>query len=308
MKAIRLKLYQNLVNFKKPTSFQLKETYPLPPYSTIIGMIHNVCGYTEYKPMKISVQGRYFSKVNDLWTRYEYNPESILYDKSYTCLDCNTTSTKKINKCNNCKSQNIIETVKGRGDYIVKSGVKNSDEKLVEISNVILKENKVEEGTGITKGISTAELLVDLNLMIHIVPDDSSILEEIYNGFLHPKEYISLGRREDIVRVDEVKIVDIKSKEVDDMYSLKNDAYVPLNMFRKEDVEGLKGTIYNINKVYSLTKDKKYRNWERVKVIHATREDEMLRVSENYKDISGTSILYETEILLDEDENILFLA
>ena len=39
MKAIRLHCFQNLANYKKPSSFIIKETYPLPPYSTIIGMI-----------------------------------------------------------------------------------------------------------------------------------------------------------------------------------------------------------------------------------------------------------------------------
>ena len=73
MKTIRLKLYQNMVNYKKPTSFQLKETYPLPPYSTVIGMIHNACSFNEYHEMDISIGGTYFSKVNDLYTRYEFS-------------------------------------------------------------------------------------------------------------------------------------------------------------------------------------------------------------------------------------------
>ncbi|MFA5524650.1 MAG: type I-B CRISPR-associated protein Cas5b [Tissierellales bacterium] len=257
MKAIRLRLYQNLVNFKKPTSFQLKETFPLPPYSTIIGMIHVVCGYKEYHPMKISIQGNYNSKVNDLWTRYE--------------------------------------------------GFSSFEETRHQIRVPVDNEGKTTY-QGVTRGISTAELLVDLELMIHIVPDDESIIEEIYNNFLHPKEYISLGRREDIVRLDEVKIVDIKNKEIEDLYILKNDAYIPLEMFNKDDVEGLKGTIYHMNKVYRLTKDKKYRNWERIKVVHATREDEFLRNSKDYRSISGTTILYDTEILLDENNNVLFLA
>lgn len=257
MRAIRLKLYQNLVNFKKPTSFQLKETYPLPPYSTIIGMIHNVCGYKKYQPMKVSIQGDYNSKVNDLWTRYE----------GFSSFE-------------DARHQIRIPVKKG-------------------------KEIKYQ---GMTRGISTTELLVDLNLIIHIVPNDESILDEIYDSFTEPKEYISLGRREDIVRVDEIKIVDVNKREVDDMYTLRNDAYIPVDMFEKEDVEGLRGTIYNINKVYKLTKDKKYRNWEKVKVVHATKEDNVLRKSKNYKEVSGTTILYDTEVLLDEDENILFLA
>ena len=43
MKAIRVKLTQDMVNYRKPTSFQLKETYPLPPPSTVIGMVHYLC-------------------------------------------------------------------------------------------------------------------------------------------------------------------------------------------------------------------------------------------------------------------------
>ena len=65
-KAVRLCLYQNLVNYKKPTSFQLKESYPLPPPSTVIGMVHFACGYSEYEPMDVSIQGNFNSRVYDL--------------------------------------------------------------------------------------------------------------------------------------------------------------------------------------------------------------------------------------------------
>ena len=43
-KAIRLQCFQNLVNYRKPSSFIIKETFPLPPYSTVLGMIHAACG------------------------------------------------------------------------------------------------------------------------------------------------------------------------------------------------------------------------------------------------------------------------
>ena len=43
-KAIRLQCFQNLVNYRKPSSFIIKETFPLPPYSTVLGMIHAVFG------------------------------------------------------------------------------------------------------------------------------------------------------------------------------------------------------------------------------------------------------------------------
>lgn len=70
--VIRLECSQQLANYRKPTSFQIKESYPLPPYSTVIGMIHAVCGFTEYHPMEISVQGGYHSAVSELYTKYAF--------------------------------------------------------------------------------------------------------------------------------------------------------------------------------------------------------------------------------------------
>lgn len=47
-RAIRVQCYQTLANYRKPSSFIIKETYPLPPYSTVLGMIHAICGFTDY--------------------------------------------------------------------------------------------------------------------------------------------------------------------------------------------------------------------------------------------------------------------
>ena len=61
MKAIRLHIKQNSANYKKEETVQNRMTYPLPPYSTVIGAIHKACGYTSYHPMQVSVQGKYGS-------------------------------------------------------------------------------------------------------------------------------------------------------------------------------------------------------------------------------------------------------
>ena len=247
--GIRVELYQNLCNYKRPTSFQLKETYPLPPYSTVIGMIHKICGYKEYTPMEISIQGTYESKVNDLWTRYEgfskYEPERH------------------------------------------------------QLKIPVLKDGKVEY-QGMTKGISTAELLVDVKLIIHIVPEKEEKLEEIYNSFLFPEEYISLGRREDIVRVDKVEMVGIELVELQESDSLKYDAYIPIESKNFDDYEELNGTVYNLNRTYNLSFDKKMRLWERVKVIHAYGSLE--------QEIGLTSIYKNTLIQRDSEGDIVFLA
>ena len=217
MKAIKLKLYQNMVNYKVPTSFQLKESYPLPPYSTVIGMVHSLCDFKEYKPMKISISGNYFSKVNNLYTRHEFN---------------------------------------------------NSD-------NVI-------------KGPATIELLVDVNLTIHIIPENQSeeFLNMIFEAFKYPREYPSLGRREDIVLIKDVKIVNVEEKRLEKDLSNgeENFAYIPINFIQEKLVNhgnkksgiGIYGTRYELTKNYILdnlgTEDRPQmiRSWEKEEVIYSS--------------------------------------
>ena len=231
MKAIKLKLYQNMVNYKVPTSFQLKESYPLPPYSTVIGMVHSLCDFKEYKPMKISISGSYFSKVNDLYTRYEF------------------------------KNGNPFET--GRHQLNV-------------------------NGYGINRGVATAELLVDVNLTIHIIPEDQSgeFLNTIFEAFKYPREYPSLGRREDIVLIKDVRIVDVEKKKLEKDLSNGEDnfAYIPVNFIQEKLVNhgdkkiemNIYGTRYELTKNYILNnigtkaKPKMIRSWEKEEVIYSS--------------------------------------
>ncbi|MEG2246851.1 MAG: CRISPR-associated protein Cas5 [Peptostreptococcaceae bacterium] len=70
MKALRIELHQSSANYKKEECLDNKMTYPLPPISTIIGALHNACGYKEYKPMDISVQGDFESMHKEPYTDY----------------------------------------------------------------------------------------------------------------------------------------------------------------------------------------------------------------------------------------------
>ena len=72
-KAIRVQCFQNLVNYRKPSSFIIKETFPLPPYSTVLGMIHAACGYQEFHPMKLCIQGTNSGMVSELYNRYSFS-------------------------------------------------------------------------------------------------------------------------------------------------------------------------------------------------------------------------------------------
>lgn len=70
MKALRIVLTQSSANYKKEETIDNKMTYPLPPISTIIGALHNACGYREYHPMDISVQGKFESMHKEPYTDY----------------------------------------------------------------------------------------------------------------------------------------------------------------------------------------------------------------------------------------------
>ena len=72
-RAIRLDCFQNLSNYKKPSSFIMRETFPLPPYSTVLGMIHTACGFTEYHPMRLSIQGTNTGIISEVYTRYSFS-------------------------------------------------------------------------------------------------------------------------------------------------------------------------------------------------------------------------------------------
>ncbi|AAO35719.1 CRISPR-associated protein Cas5 [Clostridium tetani] len=70
MKALRIVLTQSSANYKKEETIDNKMTYPLPPISTIIGAIHDACGYKDYHPIDISVQGKFESMHKEPYTDY----------------------------------------------------------------------------------------------------------------------------------------------------------------------------------------------------------------------------------------------
>ncbi len=70
MKVLRIKLRQNQASYTREETLNNRMTYPLPPYSTVIGALHNACGYTSYHDMDISVQGRYRSMQKEVYVNH----------------------------------------------------------------------------------------------------------------------------------------------------------------------------------------------------------------------------------------------
>lgn len=79
MKILKVKIYQPQAHYRIPYTFQRRHTYPIPPYSTIIGFLCNLLGiydqreeiYTEgIKKIMISIGGKFEIKNEEvIWFR-----------------------------------------------------------------------------------------------------------------------------------------------------------------------------------------------------------------------------------------------
>ena len=61
MKVLKLKLHQKSANYNVGGSYENRMTYPAPPLSSVIGMLHHACNWDSYHDMKISVHCHYES-------------------------------------------------------------------------------------------------------------------------------------------------------------------------------------------------------------------------------------------------------
>lgn len=184
MKILKLKLFQETACYKKPFAFKVAETYPLPPYSTVIGMCHKILDANEYHPMRVSVQGEYESIFSNYQTLRNYKSNEI------------TTMPRNVHQ------------------------------------------------------------LYNVNLILHIESSDE-IVDTLYNNITNGTETFTLGRNEDIVRIDEVKIIETPEILEDEHFRLKYNAYVLANSAKN-------GINYRLNSVYVI--ENNLRKWEKVDV------------------------------------------
>lgn len=221
MKVLKLKLFQETACYKKPFAIKITETYPLPPYSTVSGLIHKVLGATEYIPLKISIQGSYESIFNNYQTTYFYKKDTI------TSMPMNS------------------------------------------------------------------HMLLNVNLIIHIGAEEE-VLKEIYDKLINFDEYLSLGRKEDLLRIDDMYFTEVEEFDIDEdneeeyeltEFKIKRPIYIPKEKLEDKYVSGIS---YRLNNYYTndTTKDKK-RIWNKVDTYYVE---------------SGKNIKYGS-ILLDTDKN-----
>lgn len=230
MKVLRLRLYQQTACYKKPFAFKVSETYPLPPYSTVKGMLHSLLEATSFIPMKLSIQGNYDTLVTDYQTHYFF----------------------KKNKTNE-----FALTADGLG-----------------IERVM-------------KDISTMpiymHLLYEVNLIIHIYAEEEvlkGIKKQVEGG---TNQHLSLGRWEDLVRIDECEFVLLQQCENEPV--LKNNAYIPMKYLDDENYFP-----YKLNWKYRIVNG--VRTWKKIHVGYVQRDQSLAEYDELFVDPYGDIVFF----------------
>jgi CRISPR-associated protein Cas5t len=262
MKAVKIQCRQQTASYRKPPSLDLKETFPLPPYATVIGMVHAACGFTSYQSMRVSVQGTYHSIINDLYTKYEF----LGYDAK------------------DLKRHNLV----------IKDNGKQFDLYAVDYQRLPGADADDWPKYGINRGTGHVELLVDVELLLHVCPDEQSLAPVIEQGLLYPAKYLSLGRHEDLLRIEKVQTVEITSEPAEKPEQLNHDAFIPMSILKKHPDEMPLGTVYKINKVFAVDSKSGLRRWnEFLFVKHASKR---------------SAISPEFDFYYDEENEFVFLA
>lgn len=218
MKAVLIESYLEMAQFKPPICHgTLELTYPLPPFSTVIGMVHRLCRWKTYHPMDVSVCG-------------SGHPNNHTIEKRWK---------------GGCISGKETEEFKNRFPVRVKS---------------------VEKYVGWVSVPVTSYFVSDLHLRIHIAPEKDEDLDTIYQSLYYPFEFPSLGRHEDLMRIDKVEIVDIHDEQ--------KTCILDLNAYcEKTNCEGI-GICYNLHKDYHIVKNKRIFNDK--KVLYVSSESKVI--------------------------------
>ncbi len=104
-----------------------------------------------------------------------------------------------------------------------------------------------------------SHMLYDINLIIHVAAEEQ-VLGQIVTQIETRGQHLSLGRWEDLVRVDEYKEVEAVPLDEWEEVELENDAYIPLSVMPST----CDYIPYKLNWKYEVKND--IRQWEKIEV------------------------------------------
>jgi len=148
------------------------------------------------------------------------------------------------------------------------------------------------KGKEITKMPLNVHYLHNVELLIHVFAQEK-ILNSIIENIRNSEEFFSLGRREDLVRLDEVKMIDFEQLDLDeesDIFILRYSAYIP----KFYNYEAITGINYDLNFKYNVKNG--VREWEKIKVIYAEKERNAVSNGKIYVDQENDIIFFNRRV------------
>ena len=322
MKALRIKLRQNQASYTREETVNNRMTYPLPPFSTIIGALHNACGYKTYHPMEISVQGRYGAMQSEVYTNHAllnstlddrgtliWLPNSNMlstgyipvaeavngtgnsFEKKITIREYHSKlleqyiGLKALDRAFKTRESTEIKPKesawkeekkllkaqaktleKGSEEALaIKEKIDNGDKHIQALKATFKEEYEssykepYSHFKTLTKGPQHQEVLYEVELVLHVRAEES-VLNDIMS---HQHDFIALGRSEDFVELEEMKLVTL-AEEIDEVLKLPPRYTMAVNMDRIEkgvyilylagdkEKQNAEGTVYYISKDYTI--------------------------------------------------------
>ena len=338
MEALRIILKQSSANYRKAGTIDNKMTYPLPIPATVIGALHNICGYREYHSMDISIQGNFEAVSKDMYKNITVlntisdrgtlvkmiapNAISNAYIEVAEAVEDNANFLKEINI--KVKNKELLEEFKNL--KVLKEKL-DSEKKLKleefkrrkeefktlkdELKKIRIEEKKYKEDF---KKIEEEKYTKPYSQFRSVVK--KPMFYEILNGIfliLHIKSdeqtlkdiennifnLQSIGRSEDFVEVIECKKVELQEFDTEIKSAEGLSIYLNYNDFQEEKIFNLD---VDGNVVKSGTKyylDKYY------KIVNLKREfEKTLAIYSNYFKANNSS----ENVKLDEYNNIKLLV
>lgn len=228
MEVLKLVIYQPQAHYRVPFTFQRRHTYPLPPYSTVIGLLCNILGiknpkgegepedenYKKLRKTKISICGIFESKtIEYVWFR-NLSPKS---------------HNDRFGWKHNRKIFGQTEHPGGQQPVLI-------------------------------------DVLNDVRLWIYLYHEDLVFLKNLENLLKKPVNRnapLHLGRAEDLVVFEEIKNVELGRTEIG--ANFEKFFWIPEDLFHGEiHFEKIAGLVYKIPTFYILKNG--FRTFRYVKV------------------------------------------
>jgi CRISPR-associated protein cas5 len=337
MEALRIILKQSSANYRKAGTVDNKMTYPLPIPATVIGALHNICRYTEYHSMDISIQGNFEAVSKDMY-------------KNITVLNSISDRGTLVKMVGPYTISNayieVAEAIEDNCNFITEKNIKVKNRELLEEfkSLKLLKEKldsekkiKTEEFKKIKKELSDKDELKKIRIEEKKYNEEFKKFEEEnylkpYSQFrtivkkpmfyellnnifliLHIKSdeqtlkdiennifnLQSIGRSEDFVEVIECKMVELQEFDTEIKSAEGLSIYLNYNDFQEEKIFNLDidGNLSKSGTKYYL--DKNY------KIVDSKREfKKVLAIYSNYFKANNSS----ENVKLDDYNNIKLLV